>query len=190
MIGSRCGRTSSGKGDAGSSASCIRWPPASSQRRSSCDAGPVVRGSAPQSASDSTFDTVSYILPDAPARIVIATCAGFDPGQSSCPSGVPEDRRGRRGRSDPARKDRSVTAMDEEVGAAVRRFPARQAAIEALAARDEEFRSLCADFADAEAALRHWQVAESPMRERLSPEYRQLVEELADEVEMALNAVP
>jgi hypothetical protein len=80
--------------------------------------------------------------------------------------------------------------MDEEVRAAVRRFPARQAAIEALAARDEEFRSVCADFADAEAALRRWQVAESPMRERLSPEYRQLVEELADEIEMALNAVP
>ena len=80
--------------------------------------------------------------------------------------------------------------MDEEVRAAVRRFPARQAAIEALAARDEEFRSLCADFADAEVALRHWQAAESPMGERLSPEYRQLVEELADEIEMALNAVP
>jgi hypothetical protein len=80
--------------------------------------------------------------------------------------------------------------MDEEVHAAVRRFPTRQTAIEALAARDEEFRSLCADFADAEAALRRWQVAESPMRERLSSEYRQLVEELADEIEMALNAVP
>ena len=80
--------------------------------------------------------------------------------------------------------------MDEEVRAAVRRFPARQAAIVALAARDEEFRSVCADFADAEVALRHWQAAESPMRERLSSEYRQLVEELADEVEMALNAVP
>jgi hypothetical protein len=80
--------------------------------------------------------------------------------------------------------------MDEEVHAAVRRFPTRQTAIEALAARDEEFRSLCADFADAEAALRRWQVAESPMRERLSSEYRQLVEELADEVEMVLNAVP
>jgi hypothetical protein len=80
--------------------------------------------------------------------------------------------------------------MDEEVRAAVRRFPARQPAIEDLAVRDEGFRSLCADFADAEAALRRWQAAESPMRERLSSEYRQLVEELADEIEMALNAVP
>ncbi len=80
--------------------------------------------------------------------------------------------------------------MDEEVRAAVRRFPARQAAIEALAARDEEFWSVCADFADAEVALWHWQAAESPMGERLSSEYRQLVEELADEIEMALNAVP
>ena len=43
--------------------------------------------------------------------------------------------------------------MDEGVRAAVRRFPADQRAIEALAARDEEFRSLCADLTDAENAL-------------------------------------
>jgi hypothetical protein len=78
--------------------------------------------------------------------------------------------------------------MDEEMGAAVRRFPAHQPAIEALAARDEEFRSLCADFAEAEVALRHWEAAESPTRERLCPEYRQLVQDLADEIATALGA--
>ena len=78
--------------------------------------------------------------------------------------------------------------MDEEVRAAVRRFPARQAAIEALAARDEGFRSLCADFAEAEATLRHWEGAASPARERLCSEYRQFVQELADEIEAALAA--
>lgn len=79
--------------------------------------------------------------------------------------------------------------MDEEVRAAVRRFPAHGVVIEALAARDEGFRSLCADFADAEAALRHWEVAPSPARDRLCSEYRQLVEELAEEIETALGAV-
>jgi uncharacterized protein YdcH (DUF465 family) len=79
--------------------------------------------------------------------------------------------------------------MDEEVRAAVRRFPARRAAIEALAARDEGFRSLCADFAEAEATLRHWEGEASPARERLCSEYRQFVQELADEIEAALAAV-
>lgn len=79
--------------------------------------------------------------------------------------------------------------MDEEVRAAVRRFPAHRVVIEALAARDEGFRSLCADFAEAEAALRHWETAPPPGRDRLCSEYRQLVEELADEIETALGAV-
>jgi hypothetical protein len=39
--------------------------------------------------------------------------------------------------------------MDQDVLVAIQRFPARQQAIEALAARDEDFRSLCADFAEA-----------------------------------------
>ena len=76
--------------------------------------------------------------------------------------------------------------MDEGVDAAVRRFPARQAAIEALAARDEEFRSLCADFAEAEVSLRRWEKAPSPVQEKLCSEYRQLVQDLADEIEVAL----
>jgi len=73
--------------------------------------------------------------------------------------------------------------MDEEVGAAVRRFPARRAAIEALARRDEGFRSLCADFAEAEATLRRWEGASSPIREQRCSGYRQLAQDLADEIE-------
>jgi hypothetical protein len=78
--------------------------------------------------------------------------------------------------------------MDEGVRAARRRFPARQDSIEALAAGDEGFRSLCADFAEAEGALRHWEGSASPARERLCPEYRTLVEDLAGEIEAALKA--
>jgi hypothetical protein len=44
--------------------------------------------------------------------------------------------------------------MSEGSLAAARRFPGRQAEIEERAARNEEFRMLCTDFADAETALR------------------------------------
>src|SRR4051794_25353425 len=81
--------------------------------------------------------------------------ASLDPVQGP-PAGRPTGT-ARAASACPASGDRSVTGMDEEVRAAVRRFPARQAAIEALAARDEGFRSLCADFAEAEATLRHWE---------------------------------
>ncbi len=78
--------------------------------------------------------------------------------------------------------------MDQEVLVAIQRFPARQQAIEALAARDEDFRSLCADFADAQAALRRWEEPPSAVREKLRSEYQTLVEELAGEIAAALDA--
>lgn len=78
--------------------------------------------------------------------------------------------------------------MDEGVLAAVRRFPERRRAIEALAASDEDFRSLCADLADAEAALAGWQASTAAVREARCAEYRGLVEDLAREIEAALEA--
>jgi hypothetical protein len=77
--------------------------------------------------------------------------------------------------------------MDENLLAAARRFPGRQAAIEALAATDEEFRSLCADLADAEAARCRWEMSLSPDREPRCAEYRALVDDLAKEIERALR---
>jgi hypothetical protein len=68
------------------------------------------------------------------------------------------------------------------------RFPAHQQAIEALAARDEDFRSLCADFAEAQAALRRWEEPSSAVREKRRAEYQTLVEELAGEIASALDA--
>jgi crotonobetainyl-CoA:carnitine CoA-transferase CaiB-like acyl-CoA transferase len=78
--------------------------------------------------------------------------------------------------------------MEDGLLAAARRFPARRGAIEALADRDEEFRALCADLAEAEAALHRWAAAPSPAREQRCAEYRDLVDSLADEIEAALDA--
>jgi hypothetical protein len=78
--------------------------------------------------------------------------------------------------------------MDEGVLAAVRRFPERQQAIEALAGRNEDFRSLCVDLADAETALAGWQASTAAVREARCAEYRSLVEDLAREAEVVLKA--
>jgi hypothetical protein len=78
--------------------------------------------------------------------------------------------------------------MDEGLLAAVQRFPDRQRALEALAARDEGFRSLCSDFADARAALQRWAESASAVRERRCAEYAELVESLATEIASSLDA--
>ena len=76
--------------------------------------------------------------------------------------------------------------MDQGITAAVRRFPARRQAIEERAARDGEFRSLCADLAEAEAALRRWENLDDPKRDQRCAEYRILADDLANEIEEAL----
>jgi hypothetical protein len=77
--------------------------------------------------------------------------------------------------------------MDQSLLATIARFPDRGRAIEELAGRDEEFRSLCADYADAEAAVVRWERCSSPLREERCTEYRDLVKELALEIEAALD---
>jgi hypothetical protein len=76
----------------------------------------------------------------------------------------------------------------DDVLAAARHFPGRQDAIEALAAENEEFRSLCADLADAEAWLRVWEESSSPEREQRCAEYGALLGDLANEIERVLEA--
>jgi hypothetical protein len=78
--------------------------------------------------------------------------------------------------------------MDEDLVAAARWFPGRLHALEALAAADESFRSLCADFAEAEAALQRWRASASAVREQRCAEYEELVESLAGEVALYLDA--
>lgn len=79
--------------------------------------------------------------------------------------------------------------MDEALLAAAQRFPGRQRTLEALAARDESFRSLCADFAEARAALQRWQASAAAVRERRCAEYEELIESLAGEIALGLDAV-
>jgi hypothetical protein len=64
----------------------------------------------------------------------------------------------------------------------------RRKEIEQLSARSDSFRDLCADFAIAEEVLRKWEVSSAPEREERCAEYRQLISELAEEIEAALDA--
>ena len=77
--------------------------------------------------------------------------------------------------------------MDQSLLAAIARFPDRGRAIEELAGHDEEFRSLCADYADAKAALAGWERCASPVRDERCTEYRGLLRDLALEIESALD---
>jgi hypothetical protein len=77
--------------------------------------------------------------------------------------------------------------MDQSLLAAIARFPDRGRAIEELADDDEEFRSLCADYADADAALVRWENCSSQVREERCTEYRGLLKDLALEIEAALD---
>jgi hypothetical protein len=78
--------------------------------------------------------------------------------------------------------------MDHGVRAAIERFPMWRRTIEALAARNEDFRSLCEDLAEAQLALRRWEQSSSQVREQRCVEYASLVEDLASEIEDALEA--
>ena len=78
--------------------------------------------------------------------------------------------------------------MDENVLAAARRFPEWKRTIVALVAWDDDFRQLCADLADAEAALRAWEGSSSAARDRRCAEYRALISDLVLEIGGVLKA--
>ncbi|MBY5313264.1 hypothetical protein GR210_01650 [Rhizobium leguminosarum] len=78
--------------------------------------------------------------------------------------------------------------MDEGVTAVRRQFPARIKAIDDLSARNEDFREICRDFADAQSALQKWNVSTDPKRNERVVEYQELIAELSKEIEGALDA--
>jgi len=82
---------------------------------------------------------------------------------------------------------RKNVAMDSSILVAIARFPDRGHAIEELARSDEEFRSLCADLADAEAAAIRWERSSLPVSAARSAEYRDLAEDLATELAATLD---
>jgi hypothetical protein len=80
--------------------------------------------------------------------------------------------------------------MSDGLRAAIRRFPERRSAIEAMTAHNEELRSLCEDLAAAEAATALWDRSASPLRDKRVAEYTALANGLAAELKMALEATP
>ena len=77
--------------------------------------------------------------------------------------------------------------MDQSLLVAIARFPDRGHAIEELARTNEDFRSLCADLADAEAAAARWQHSSLPVSAARSAEYRELARDLAAELAVTLD---
>lgn len=77
--------------------------------------------------------------------------------------------------------------MDRDLLVAVAHFPDRGHAIQELARTNEEFRSLCADLAEAEAARVRWEQSSSPVKDARSAEYRGLVSDLAAELAATLD---
>jgi hypothetical protein len=78
--------------------------------------------------------------------------------------------------------------MDKGVAAAKRRFPERAQAIECRAARDEDFRELCRDLAEAETELQRWQTSTAAESPQWRDDYARLVEALAGEIYAAINS--
>jgi hypothetical protein len=66
--------------------------------------------------------------------------------------------------------------------AASRIFPELRSTIQALLVWDEDFRQLCSDLADAQAALARWENSPSPARDARVVEYREIVAHLSAEV--------
>lgn len=66
-------------------------------------------------------------------------------------------------------------------------FATRAALIDELAARDENFRDLCDDFATANELRLSYEIACGPERDERHAEYVDLVDSLRIEIEAALN---
>jgi len=93
----------------------------------------------------------------------------------------------RRSRSALPLVESSSTGMETITGTVRVRFPDSSHAIEELALSNDEFRSLCADFTDVEVAIKHWEHADSALREERCAEYRELREDLAREIRAFLD---
>jgi hypothetical protein len=79
------------------------------------------------------------------------------------------------------------SSMDRSILVAIARFPDRGHAIEELARTNEDFRLLCADLADAEAAAIRWERSSAPVGVARSVEYRDLARDLAAELGAELD---
>ena len=77
--------------------------------------------------------------------------------------------------------------MEKGLLAAIRHFPLKSQEIRRRALADTNFRSLCDDLADAEAALDRWAHSPMPQSGARRAEYEILVTELVNEIECLLD---
>ena len=77
--------------------------------------------------------------------------------------------------------------MDPGVLAAIRLLPKHRKAIEELVLSSENFRSLCADLADAELALQRWATSGAPGTAARCAEYRHLIDGLEGELRQSIG---
>lgn len=73
------------------------------------------------------------------------------------------------------------------LSAALSRFPGLPRHIENLFAVNEDFRGLCEDLADAEAALHRCKTLPADIRDARRVEYEELVDSLLSEIKQALS---
>jgi hypothetical protein len=78
--------------------------------------------------------------------------------------------------------------LDTRLATAKLHFPLRSRAIDDLAARDDDFCTLCLDLEDAESSALKWENSATPRGERYRKEYLELAADLANEIETALDA--
>jgi hypothetical protein len=79
--------------------------------------------------------------------------------------------------------------MENGIRAATRRFPLKALEIRRVALANAEFRSLCEDLADAEAAFERCASAADADKDKRRSEYQILKEELGIEIEQMLAAL-
>ncbi len=77
----------------------------------------------------------------------------------------------------------------EEIRSIVARFPQRELDIRRRCSRDARFRSVCMDYEEAAAALRHWQKAAGDGDRKIG-EYTQFLGELEAEILAQLDRPP
>lgn len=77
--------------------------------------------------------------------------------------------------------------MDRGVLAAIKLLPRHKKEIQELALLDEEFRSICTDLADAEAALQRHAKSTFPDSSERYAEYQHLVDDLELELRQAIK---
>ena len=87
------------------------------------------------------------------------------------------------------RRQRSIETM-EHIRPVVRRFPRRELEVRRCWNRDEKFRVICLDYAEADQALRHWQAAVHDgggKRQQTVDDYANLLKELEEEIRTHLD---